>query len=264
MITIAVPTYNNFNLLKIMSASLYQSDLSMPHNIRIYDDCSTEYGVNELRELFPTAVSIHRNTANVRADRNIYIMYKDFLATSDNYFFNADSDIIFNKKWLSTAFNLLSETKGVLSVFNASSHPVKRILGNGLCIKETIGAAGTLITREKVADLLTVFDHEDSVLSFDWLCSQYFTSHGIDIYCTNSSLVQHIGYHGQNYVSGFFDYGMNFDVEDAKTGQTINDIFELFLIRNREYHIQIMKKTRKNLFLRIIKKLYKEFIDKYS
>lgn len=247
-----------------MSASLYQSDLLTPHNIRIYDDCSTEYGMDELRKLFPTAASIHRNAANVRADRNIYLMYKDFLSTSDNYFFNADSDIIFSEKWLPMAISLLPKTEGVLSIFNASSHPVRHTLDNGLCVKETIGAAGTLITRERVADLLNVFSYEDSAVSFDWLCSQYFTSRGIKVYCTNNSLIQHIGYHGQNYLSGFFDYGMNFTVEDAKTGQIINDIFGLFLIQNREYHIKIMKKTRKNIFLRIIKKLYKEFIDKYS
>jgi hypothetical protein len=191
-------------------------------------------------------------------------MYKDFLSTSDDYFFNADSDIIFSEKWLPTALDLLSGTKGILSIFNASSHPVKYILDNSLCVKETIGAAGTLITREKVTDLLNVFSYKDSALSFDWLCSQYLTSHGVEVYCTNASLIQHIGYHGQNYLRGFFDYGKNFKVENVKTGQAINDIFELFLTQNREYHIQIMKKTKRNIFLRVIKKLYKEFIDKYS
>jgi hypothetical protein len=264
MLTIAVPTYNGLNLVKIMSASLYRSDLSIPHNIRIYDDCSTEYGITELRELFPTAISIHRNNKNVKADQNIYLMYNDFLSTSDKYFFNADSDIIFSEKWLIDAFNLLPRTNGILSVFNASSHPVKHIVDQDLCIKETIGAAGTLIARERVAEIMKVFSPKDSITSFDWICSQYFTSHGIDVYCTNNSLIQHIGYHGQNYRSGFFDYGKNFNVEDIRNGQIINDIFELFLIRNREYHNQIMEKTRKNIFLRLIKKLYKEFIDNYS
>jgi hypothetical protein len=264
MLTIAIPTYNNLSLVKIMSASLYRSDLSIPHNIRIYDDCSTEYGAAELRELFPTAVSISRNIVNVKADRNIYLMYKDFLSTPDDYFFNVDSDIIFSKKWLIVAFGLLPKTNGVLSVFNASSHPVKQALDQDLCIKETIGAAGTLITRERVTELMEAFDYEDSAVSFDWLCSQYFSSHGIPVYCTNASLVQHIGYHGQNYLSGFFDYGKDFTVEDAETGQIINDIFELFLITNREHHVKLMKKIDKNPFFRLVRKLYKKLIDKYS
>jgi hypothetical protein len=264
MLTIAIPTYNNLNLVKIMSASLYRSDLSVPHNIRIYDDCSTEYGITELRDLFPTAVSIHRNAKNVRADQNIYLMYKDFLETQDKYFFNADSDIIFSKNWLTVAIGLLPKTNGVLSVFNASSHPIKKIIDRDLCIKETIGAAGALIARERVAELLREFSYQDSITSFDWLCSRYFNSHSIPVYCTNASLVQHIGYHGQNYLRGFFDYGKNFIVEDIETGQIINDMFDAFLTMNRESHYHTMTKVKKNLLLRIIKKLYKKFVDKYS
>jgi glycosyltransferase involved in cell wall biosynthesis len=264
MVTIAIPTFNRLNLVKIMSESLYRSDLSIPHNIRIYDDCSTEYDIAELHELFPTAASVSRNPVNVKADRNIYLMYKDFLSSSDKYFFNADSDIIFNRKWLSTALDLLPKTSGILSIFNGFCHPVKRMADQDLCVKETIGAAGTLIIRERIEELLKKFIYEDSARSFDWLCSQYFTSHMIPIYCTNKSLIQHIGYHGQNYLSGFFDYGRNFDVEDTVTGKIINDVFELYLMKNREYYSQIVKKTKKNLFLRIIKKLYKIFVNKYA
>jgi hypothetical protein len=264
MVTIAIPTYNNLDLVKIMSASLYRSDLSVPHNIRIYDDCSTDYNLDELRELFPTAASVHRNASNVKADRNIYLMYRDFLLSQDEYFFNADSDIIFSKNWLSTAIDLIPATNGILSIFNAHSHPVSRIFNQDLCIKETIGAAGTLIARERVAEIINTFSYDDSTQSFDWRCSQYFTSHSTEVYCTINSLVQHIGYHGQNYLSGFFDYGENFIVEDIKTGQVINDIFKLFLITNREHHINLMKKIDKNPFFRLVRKLYKKLIDKYS
>jgi hypothetical protein len=191
-------------------------------------------------------------------------MYKDFLETQDKYFFNADSDIIFSKNWLTVALGLLPKTNGVLSVFNASSHPIKKIIDQDLCIKETIGAAGTLIVRERVAELIREFSYQDSITSFDWLCSRYFNSHGIPVCCTNASLVQHIGYHGQNYLSGYFDYGKNFTIENIETGQTINDIFELFLVTNRERHEKLMKKIDKNPFLRLVRKLYKKLIDKYS
>jgi hypothetical protein len=264
MVTIAVPTYNNLALVKLMSASLYQSDLSIPHNIKIYDDCSPEFNTNELQKLFSTAVSVRRNPCNVKADRNIYLMYKDFLSSTDDFFFNADSDIIFNKKWLTSAFDLIPKTNGVLSIINASSHPIKRVVDHDLCIKETIGAAGTLMTRERIADILRTFSYKDSAVSFDWNCSRYFTSQGIDVYCTNTSLIQHIGYHGQNYQHGFFDYGKNFAIEDIETGQIINDIFESFLIQNRNYYIQIVKKVNKNPILRILKKIYKMLIDKYA
>jgi GT2 family glycosyltransferase len=78
-VTIGIPTYNRRDLLQIMAASLYESDLSTNHHIRIYDDGSTEYNACELREMFPTAVSVVRNKVNIKADKNIYQIYYDFV-----------------------------------------------------------------------------------------------------------------------------------------------------------------------------------------
>jgi GT2 family glycosyltransferase len=54
-ITIGITTYNRLDLLKIMASSLYNLNLSVPHNIRIYDNCSSEYTIPELKDLFPIA-----------------------------------------------------------------------------------------------------------------------------------------------------------------------------------------------------------------
>ncbi|MDR1222265.1 MAG: glycosyltransferase family 2 protein [Tannerella sp.] len=238
MVTIGIPTYNRKDILKIMAASLYNSSFDIPHNIRIYDDCSTEYGKNELREIFPTAVSIKRNEINLNADKNMYSMYADFLTTGDDYFFNADSDIIFNSQWLNISMELLKKTGiggGVLSVFNANSHPTSKIIDRDLCIKETVGAAGTLFARNRLAELLNHFDSiEYGEKSFDWKWSEYFTSKGIPIYCVNNSLVQHIGYDGQNS-NLYFDFGKNYKVGTIEEGQIINDIFEKYAddLRNK-------------------------------
>jgi glycosyltransferase involved in cell wall biosynthesis len=231
MVTIAVPTYNRLDFVKKMAASLYRSDLSIPHNIRIYDDCSTEYGTNELSKIFPAAASITRNKTNVRADTNMYLFYRDFLSTTDEYLFNADSDLIFQKGWLPRSLDMIKETDGVLTLFNANSHPAKKIINEKFCIKDTIGAAGTLFTRSRIEELMRNFFIIDKigVRSFDWKWSNYFTQHNIPIYCVNESLVQHIGYTGQTTVFGAFDFGKNFTVDSPENGQIINDMFELFL-----------------------------------
>jgi len=275
MITIAIPTYNRLNFLKIMATSLYNSDLSIPYNIRVYDDCSTEYGLDELKHVFPNAASIKIYNRNLKADLNMFYFYKDFLNSSDEYLFNADSDIIFNKKWLLNGLELLKKTDGVLSLFNATSHNVKEIIDSTFCIKETVGAAGTLFTRKRVEEIVNNFSNlpESKLHSFDWKWSEYLNQNNIRIFCTNNSLVQHIGYYGQNiYIryrgnkliktkKPFFDYGRNFMVDSLETGQIINDIFENFIDQNKEEDERIKKILSKGP-IGIIEKIIKKIIGR--
>jgi glycosyltransferase involved in cell wall biosynthesis len=227
-ITIGIPTFNRLDILKIMAKSLYESNPPDYCNIRIYDDCSTQYDNRQLKYLFPTAVSISRNDKNMKADRNMYLMYKDFLNSNDDYFFNADSDIIFHKNWLEKSLLMILKTNGVLSIFNANSHESSVLVDNELCIKDSIGAAGTLFTRKRLEDLMAEFPDIEYVRGFDWQWSQYFTDNGVPMFCSNNSLVQHIGYEGQNSCY-FFDFGKNFEVGSIHEGQIINDIFETFI-----------------------------------
>ena len=200
MVTISIPTYNRYNLLKTMAASLYQSNLDIPHNIRIYDDCSTEYTVDELKMLFPDAAAIKRNSTNLKADGNTYSFYRDFLSTSDSFLFNADSDLLFSKNWLVDGLKLIKKTDGILTLFNATSHPVKEIHDDTFCIKNHIGAAGTLFTREKVEQIVDYFSktNETAIKYFDWKWSELLNRNNTRIFCVNNSLVQHIGFVGQN------------------------------------------------------------------
>ncbi|MDR1410603.1 MAG: glycosyltransferase family 2 protein [Spirochaetaceae bacterium] len=236
-VTIGIPTYNRKDLLQIMAASLYESDLLINHHIRIYDDGSTEYGVYELSEMFPTAVSIMKNKVNLKADRNIYQMYSDFIKTQDDYFFNADSDIIFNKGWLTKSMELLTKTKGVLSLFNSNGHREYEAVDYDLAIKKTTGSAGTLFTKERLQEMLAHFDSMDMVKGFDWQWSEYFTDNNIPIFCARESLIQHIGYKGQN--AGYsFDFGRNYKINTVKDGQIINDILEKYIDTVRELEIK--------------------------
>jgi hypothetical protein len=272
MITIAVPTYNRYDILKLMVASLHSSDLSVPHNIRIYDDCSTEYGLDELKQLFPNASTIIRNSINLKADLNMFSFYKDFLSSSDKYLFNADSDLIFNRKWLLHGLELLNKTDGVLSLFNATSHKPKEIVDSTFCIKGTVGAAGTLFTRERIEEIISNFSKLTSskLSSFDWKWSDFFVKNNIRIFCTNESLVQHIGYQGQNTIikyrgyrtiktkKPYFDYGRNFKIDSLETGQIINNIFEQFIDQNRtedERIINLLSKRPIALIEKTVKKI---------
>jgi hypothetical protein len=211
-----------------MAGSLFESNLLSSCNIRIYDDCSMEYGIDELKKIFPTAVSIKRNEHNIKADKNMYQMYVDFLTSTDDYFFNADSDLIFSHDWLKSALGLMQETDGILSLFNSVIHPADKIINKNLCIKKYIGAAGTLFRRGRVRELMEQFTDIEEIEGFDWQWSEYFYNKNIPVYCVNNSLIQHIGYTGQNS-GAFFDFGRNYTIASVSQGQIINDVFEQFL-----------------------------------
>jgi len=272
MITIAIPTYNRYNILRKMSESLYKSNLNFPYSIRIYDDCSKEFGLIELKELFPNAVSIHINEVNLRSDKNIFSIYNDFLSTSDKYLFNADSDLIFNIDWLSKGLELIEKTDGILTIFNASSHPVINNYDDTFCIKKHIGSAGTFFTRSRIEEIINYCKNNNikGDYSLDWKWSEYFFNNNVRIFCTNKSLVQHIGFTGQNS-NYFYDYGKNFKVDTIEQGQVINDIFEQYIdnVCNLE---SIHKKDFKYNFKRCIiivmrkilpKKLFEKIKEKY-
>ena len=227
-VTIGIPTYNRLSLLEMMSASLYRSDLNISHNLRIYDDCSSDFGKDFLEKKFPTAKSIKTNNENLGPDKNMYQMYVDFLSTGDDFFFNADSDLIFNKQWLNNAIEMIKKTDGVLSLFNTNAQKPYKIIDDFFCLKHVLGAAGTFFTRDRISELLDFFDSYNKVSAFDWQWSKYFTDKNINLYCVNESLVQHIGYIGK-HATILFPVGKGFKIGTIEDGQIVNDIYSRYI-----------------------------------
>ena len=86
MITVGIATFNRTRILKMMAKSFYSAENRAKYNLRIYDDSSSEYGIDFLRELFPDAVSIIRHDNNLGADGNMRFMYEDFLMNDAEFF----------------------------------------------------------------------------------------------------------------------------------------------------------------------------------
>ena len=213
-LTVGIATYNRKSMLENMAKSLYLSDLSaFKVNIRIYDDCSTEFNRDFLEKIFPDAASIIVNETNLKADYNTFNMYRDFIKSGDDYFFNADSDLLFNKDWLNFIKENFNKTDGVLSVFNTTRHhPVIEDCGDLVC-KEHIGAAGTFFSRERVKQ-----------------------NNKVRIMCSKRSFVQHIGLvSGENSNLYSADYGTGFSVDSIHNGQILNDLIESMMDTMPEY-----------------------------
>ena len=99
-ITFGICTYNRKDILVKSAKSLNAISGIEKVNIRIYDDCSSEFDETELRALFPTAKSIIVRPENVGADMNTALMFEDFLTTEDEYLVVADADLIYRRDCL--------------------------------------------------------------------------------------------------------------------------------------------------------------------
>ncbi len=227
-VTVGIATYNRKSILTKMAASFYLSNLSGAEvHVRVYDDCSSEFDGEFLKTLFPGA-AVRVNKVNLKADLNTFGMYEDFLTTGDDYFFNADSDLIFRKDWLSFCLDHIEETQGVMSIFNTKNHPAVADSGNPeFVLKEHIGAAGTFFKRERVKEIVGSLSDSDRKM-IDWSFSKYFTENGLKIFCSRESYVQHIGLAGQNSSLTAIDYADGFTVDSIENGQILNDLLHDF------------------------------------
>lgn len=234
-IMIGITTYNRLDIIKAMARSLYNSDFNLPYVIRIYDDASSDYSVETLRDIFPNATSIIRNETNYGADKNIAYMYKDFLQHEEDIIFNADSDLLFNKKWMIQGMDYYRKTDGVLSLFNTRHHKVITTIDD-LCLKEDLGSAGTFMSRENVKKIFTDENVIDISERLDWQWSELLKKEGVKLYSVKKSLVQHLGIVGQNSFIGNADYGEGFQVCSIADGQVINDILSYSCNHQKRVH----------------------------
>ena len=238
-IVLGITTYNRLDILKKSIMSLKSSKLPKNCKFRIYDDRSTDYGIDQLKEIFPEAEVIYIQNSNRGSDGNIWTMYNDFVQRNHagDIFVNCDSDLIYRNDWLYNAVESLKKTDGILSVFNTSSHHSIEDIGEFI-EKEDIGSAGTLFEYEIVRLIIDRFP--DICLSaFDYKWCTFLKEKGIRLFCTRRSLVQHIGIDGFNSDISSFDFGTGFEVDTCINGQIINDVIEDYILKIS------MGKTRK-------------------
>jgi hypothetical protein len=210
-ITIGITTFNRLAYVKMMSLSLRYSDGLEQCSIRVYDDFSDEFGMEELKGCFPFVTELTRRSRNLGSDFNIMQMYHDFLATGDDVLINCDSDMIFRGDWITKIRELLPLTDGVLNCYNSAlHHSVERLSINTepMVRKDAYGSAGTAFTRDVVQRIVS--DVKPS-RRYDWDWSQYLTKSGVRLLATENSYIQHIGIIGYNCDGArSIDYGLNF------------------------------------------------------
>lgn len=234
-ITIGITTFNRLDYVKKLCLSLRHSIGLGQCSIRIYDDCSDEYSVDEIAKEFPFISEFRRREHNLGSDFNIQQMYLDFLETGDDVLVNCDSDMIFHSDWINKIRELLPLTDGVLSCYNSALHtPVELLTVNNEMIvkKDTIGSAGTAFTRDIVK---CIVNNVKPSYKYDWDWSRYLSTIGVRLLVTERSYIQHIGIVGQNCdAAEIIDFGLNFFPSNDETLKLNVAFFEQVIFARQE------------------------------
>jgi len=249
---VGITTYNRLFLIERMSSSLNIShDINMC-NLRVYDDKSFEFNVNDIEKVFPNAKEIIVRDKNLGADRNMYQMFVDFLNTDDDYLFVADSDLIFHPDWF-LFFNKYAELD-ILSLYNSVSHESigTSLESDEILHKRHIGAAGTIFKKHIVKKII---ENVPPSRCYDWDWSNFLIKEGYKLNVSKRSYVQHIGIIGTNNDGGtVVDFGLNFFPGNSVNENYLIDFFQNALLSKDRF---IKKSYSPKIILRKIKSLIK-------
>ncbi len=277
-ITIGVTTYNRPDYVKKMGQSLYASRGLARCHIRVYDDCSSEFAIEDLRNFFPGAKEITRRERNLGSDQNIRQMFVDFLRTGDDLLVAADSDLLFRPDWIDFVLENFQYSDGMLGLYNSILHlPGKEVLINGkeFIEKRHTGSAGVVMSKEIVRKIV---ENIPPMGGYDWAWSKYLRKSGVRLLVSKQSYVQHIGLHGYN-CDGFktTEFGLYFYPGNATNEQFLIEFFQEFiigvsqLVREETLDIKlgkvtvspvkVLKRTRKSI-KRLLKRRLKKPLKK--
>lgn len=226
---VGICTYNRKDILEYASRSFSNIDEIENVDVRIYDDCSTEYDEVYLRQKYPMASEIVVNEKNVGANFNTRKLLTDFVKSENDYLFIADSDLVFNKDILFHIERGIDELESkkklvIFSLFNAQTHPIIEKFSEDFVIKKDVGSAGTVISKEAVKIFINENYYEKS--PFDGFYCNILREKGAQIFCSKKSYVQHIGIIGQNSFLDCVDMGIDFKIDTINNAEAIIDVMQ--------------------------------------
>lgn len=232
---VGICTYNRKDILEYASRSFRDINGIEEANVKIYDDCSTEFDKNYLKQKYPMASEIIVNEKNVGANFNTRKMLADFANSKNDYLFIADSDLVFNKDILFHIEKGIDELESqkkivVFSLFNAHTHPIIEDFSEDFVIKKDVGSAGTIISKEAVKIFIDKYYSE--MRPFDGFYCNVLREAGAQIFCSKNSYVQHIGIIGQNSFLDSVDMGINFKVDTINNAEAIIDVMQKAFVWN--------------------------------
>ena len=228
-IAIGIPNYNRLEDIIRLSRSLKYVEQINVCEINIYDDKSNEYDITVLEELFSgfANVNIYENKKNLGADLNTYHICKDFIDSDNDYLFLCDSDLILSPGCLEFIETNIVDTEGIMSLLNANEHPSQGEISETFIVKQFIGAAGVVFSKELLKDIILNVPQENANM-WDWSFCRYLNSKHIKIYVSRQSYVQHMGFNGENANFLLYDYGKNYEPQTEFEKKELEQLYQSF------------------------------------
>lgn len=228
-IMIGMCTFNRKYILEMCALSFNNIKNIQDTELRLYDDCSTEYNDKYLRQIFPTVKKVSVSNRNCGADKNAIVMLKDFLDSTNEWLFIADSDLIFSRELVFRLDKIIDDIscftfKGIVSVFNAITHKEINQISNQYIEKEKLGAAAVILDKA-TAQIIVETNNENE--HYDNCFSRVLKERKYKLLCTQKSYVQHIGIEGYNSFFYAFDWGRNYEIDTLQNAQIIEKILDL-------------------------------------
>lgn len=196
---IMIPTHNRREYVKLMADSLRSSVGIRRVEIWVYDDASTDFGEEELRKWFTYAQKGIRNThllmlkKRVGAHRNSRRILEETLKRSDaNVLIHLDSDMVLCSTWIMKLKGWLASSDGIISLFRSGSKDHREMsCDRKMCIKDTIGSAGTVWCRDLLIPVLEHLPSEPT--AFDYQYSTFLTENTFRLLVPKESAALHFG-----------------------------------------------------------------------
>lgn len=228
-IMIVIPVFNRRKYIEILSRSLSECKGIEKADIRVYDDCSTEFGMDYLNSKFLHlgAKVQRREKRSACTAHNYFEMMTDFINSDNDILFLCDSDLLLRPDALEYLDGIFPETDGFMTLYNSDLHlTVKE--GVKFDLKLDIGHAAACLSKKCVS----MFIGLNNPGMGDFKLSETMIKNGIRILAAKKSMVQHIGVEGKHSskLSGM-DFSLSFEPASAHNREVVAELMPVLLQR---------------------------------
>ncbi|MCL2145377.1 MAG: glycosyltransferase family 2 protein [Endomicrobia bacterium] len=226
-IMITIPVYNRMKYVEILAKSLSECRQIGKADIRVYDDCSTDFGIDYLNNQFlPLNAKIKRREKRSACTANNYFeMMTDFANSDKDVLFLCDSDLLLRPDALEYLERVFPLTDGFMTLYNSDLHlTVKE--GKEFDLKLDIGHAAACISKK----CISIFLKHNNPGMGDFKLSETMVDNNIRILAVKNSRVQHIGVEGKNSSKMIgMDYSASFEPLSKHNKEVVDELIPLLL-----------------------------------
>jgi len=209
--TLVFTTKNRRGYVRLLAESLEWMKAYEHAHIHVFDDGSTDFDIEDLKDWFPYA-QIHESEHR-HADMTTRHAFEWFENESeDDILINIDSDTMLHPDW-NDFIDTHIERSGVLSLYHSGAKYHKSVNCDDVsCEKKSTGAMGIVMTRHVLEDMLhNMHNAEHKSAAFDWGFVNYFKKKGIKIIVPKNSLALHYGMYGAHGSGNHVEVANTFD-----------------------------------------------------